>query len=109
MSKIAWDNPYYAFGEMKRLAPGIRGHLIDAGLKGVYIPTLFSEKQGKGLTGAFIDSLKETHSQVRFPNVMNPVLEGILKRRGFFVKREYVPILKTHVDVYVWRKKKCQS
>ncbi|PLS19197.1 hypothetical protein CVD28_01960 [Bacillus sp. M6-12] len=105
VSKLAWDNPYYSFGEMKRLAPGIKGHLIDTGHKGVYIPTLFSEKQGNGTAGAYIDSLKEAYAQIRFPNVLSPILQGMLKRRGFYLKREYVPILKTHADVYVWRRK----
>lgn len=106
VSKVAWNNPYYSFGQMIKLAPGIRGHFIDAGHKGVYIPTIVSEKEGKGAVGAYIDNLKELYGQIRFPNVTNPKLEGMLKRRGFFLKREYVLILKEHVNVYVWRKKK---
>lgn len=106
VSKIAWNNPYFSLGEMKRLAPGIKGHFIDTGYKGVYIPTIYSEKEGKGIMGAFIDDLQEQYSQIRFPNVTNPVLKGMLKRRGFFTKREFVPILKDHMEVYVWKKKK---
>jgi hypothetical protein len=105
VSKCAWNNPYYALGKITRLAPGVLGHLIDAGHKGVYIPTILSEKEGKGNVGAFIDKLKETYPLIRFPNVMNPVLEDMLKRRGFIKKREYVPFLKCHADVYVWKMK----
>lgn len=105
MNPVAVDNPYYALGEMRRLAHGISGHLIDEGERGVCIPTIHSEQAGKGHAGRFIDELKERYSTVRFPNIMNPILEGMLTRRGFKKKREYVPSLKAHVEVYIWRKK----
>lgn len=101
--KMEWDNPYYGFGMLERLAPGIRGHFFQTEHKGVYIPTLLSDKEGKGNVGIYIDHLKEKHSQIRFPNVSNPILSGMLQRRGFIQKREYVPLLKTHANVHVWK------
>jgi hypothetical protein len=53
ISRYDWNNPYYALGKMTRLAPGGRGHFIDAGHKGVYILTVLSENEGRGNVGAF--------------------------------------------------------
>lgn len=104
VNPIAVGNPYFAMGSMQKLAPGIMGHLIDEGVKGVYIPAFYSLTEGKGNTGRFIDGLKEKYSVVKFPNIINPQLEGMLIRRGFKKKREYVPCLKGHADVYVWKR-----
>ncbi|WCK57397.1 hypothetical protein PP175_25355 (plasmid) [Aneurinibacillus sp. Ricciae_BoGa-3] len=104
MNPAAVDNPYFALGSMTKIAPGITGHLVDEGVKGVYIITFGSLKQGKGNTGRFIDELKKKYQIVRFPNIVNPIVEGMLLRRGFKRKREYVPALKAHANVYVWKK-----
>jgi hypothetical protein len=105
LNPYAINNPYYALGEPQRLATGIFGHILDEGKKGVYIPTFYSISQGKGNAGKFIEELKERYNIVKFPNIINPVLIGMLERRGFKKKREYVPCLKTHAIVYTWKKR----
>jgi hypothetical protein len=100
---VAVDNPFYALGNMHKIARGISGHLVEEEGNVVCIPAFYSLTAGKGHTGQFIDALKEKYSIVKFPSIINPVLEGMLQRRGFKKKREYVSVLKGHVDVYIWR------
>ncbi|MFF2531263.1 hypothetical protein ACFVS2_20385 [Brevibacillus sp. NPDC058079] len=104
VSPTAVNNPFYSLGHMQRLTHGIMGHLIEDRQNGVVIPAFYSIKQGNGSVGRFIEYLKEKYNAIRFPLVTNPVFEGMLIRRGFKKKREYVSALKGHVDVYIWRK-----
>lgn len=104
MSSFAVDNPYYALGSMTRIGAGVVGQVVDEGKKGVYVISFYSEVSGKGNAGRCIDTLKEQHSIIKFPNIINPQLEAMLIRRGFKKKREYVSVIKSHADVYTWRK-----
>lgn len=104
MNAYAVDNPYYALGSMTRIGTGVIGQLVDQCEKGVYIISFYSEASGKGNAGRCIEELQTKYSVIKFPAVINPQLEGMLLRRGFKKKREHVALMKTHVDVYTWRK-----
>lgn len=102
MNPIAVDNPFYALGGMHKIARGVSGHLVEEPNNSVCIPAFYALVAGKGHTGRFIDELKAKYRVVRFPSIINPVLKGMLERRGFKKKRQYVDVLKEKTEVYVW-------
>jgi hypothetical protein len=68
-------------GEEPELAPGVRGYSVDVDGE-LYIPLVIAEKPGNGDVGRFLNSLP-VDKIVKFPNVLNRRLAGMLHRRGF--------------------------
>lgn len=68
-------------GEEPLLGPGVRGVLFDRP-DGVFIPSIYAEKEGSGDVGRYIDSLPKDR-RVVFSTVLSPRLRGMLLRRGY--------------------------
>lgn len=81
--------------------PGILGAVFGEGDKGIYVPVVVSKEPGKGNMVKFIDYLTTNHKSVKFPNVVNPKLAEILKKRGFTLSFERAEIYGEYVDVWV--------
>lgn len=68
-------------GKEPSLAEGVRGYDMEhEGM--LYIPLVIAETPGSGAVGRYLDALPRSRT-IRFPNVMNRRLMGMLYRRGF--------------------------
>lgn len=105
LNPLAFDNPYYALGKESKLSKGVFGHYSVEPGRGIYIYTIRSTQQGKGYMTTYLEQLMNDHMAIRFPNVVNSKLADMLKAKGFSKKREHVPKLKGHLDVWVWKNK----
>jgi hypothetical protein len=65
-------------------------HCVAAG-DAIYIPVIMVDRRGQGIGGRWLDSLP-TDVTLIVPNVMNPVLEGVLERRGFVHEWEWAEL-----------------
>lgn len=84
--------------ELDVLAPGVRGYMIEH--EGAnYIPVVTADKPGSGSVGAWLDSL-DPRKTWKFPTVISPVLEGMLKRRGFTLNIEWAPEFQEMAEVW---------
>jgi len=81
-------NSYTPLGFEDELAPDVWGYTVDCGDKGLYVPLVSTTKPGEGRVGLYIDSLPRDR-RVVFPNVLSPILKGMLIRRGFTLTREF--------------------
>lgn len=67
---------------MEQVAPGVIGYLVEHDDGSLYVPLIAAVDEGRGDVGRFLDSLP-TDRRVVVPNVLNDILAGMLKRRGF--------------------------
>lgn len=70
-------------------AHGIRGYVAETDGE-FYIPVVIARWPGHGDCGRWLDSLP-TSVTIKVPGVLNPVLAGMLERRGFAVCSEWAP------------------
>jgi hypothetical protein len=75
--------------QLDQLAPGVRGYTVEHE-GAVYVPVVIADKPGSGDVGRWLDSL-DPKKTWKFPTVLSPVLEGMLKRRGFTQALEWSP------------------
>jgi hypothetical protein len=66
----------------------------------IYIPVVYMTNPGRGAGGRFLDALPRDRT-IKFPCVMNPVLVGMLERRGFVRAVEWSPEHREYVEVHV--------
>ncbi len=65
----------------REIAPGVLGYTIEHG-ETTYIPLVIAKTPGSGDVSRWLNSLLRTRTYC-FPNVLNPRLDGMLRRRGF--------------------------
>ena len=84
---------------LTRLASGVKGYAI---LKGgaYYIPVIEAEHEGSGDVGRFLDALDPAVT-FKIPCVINPMLAGMLARRGF---RTIIEFTDDREPVEVWQR-----
>lgn len=73
--------------QLDELAPGVMGYTVDKA-DALYVPMIIATKPGNGDVGRYLDTLP-TDRKVIVPNVMNPILMGMLDRRGFVPSEVY--------------------
>jgi hypothetical protein len=73
---------------LDELAPGVAGYTFDREADGLYVPLVAALRPGHGAVGRYLDILPRDR-RVVFPNVISPVLEGMLQRRGFTLIEEW--------------------
>ncbi len=88
---------------LEQLAPGVRGYTMTSEDGSVYVPVVVAMNPGHGDVGRYIDSLPKDKT-VKFPTVISARLEGMLKRRGFTLTREWDPNFEEWAEVYVREK-----
>lgn len=71
---------------MNQLAPGVIGYEEVRG-GDLYVPLIAAVDEGRGDVGRYLDSLPRDR-RVVVPNVLNDILAGMLKRRGFKLRTE---------------------
>jgi hypothetical protein len=69
---------------LERLAPGVIGYAIEYAHE-LWIPVIHAEKEHEGDVARYLDTLP-LNRRVVIPNVINPVLAGMLERRGFTLR-----------------------
>lgn len=74
-------------------------YAIEADDGAIYLPIIGVENPGHGEGGRFLDSLP-TDRTIKVPGVINLILAGMLKRRGFVREWEFAE--EFDVDVEVW-------
>lgn len=80
MTNELWIDPLL-FQYLERVAPGVLGYTVDHEGE-LWIPTIYAEHERNGDVGRYLDTLP-TDRRVVVPNVVNPILRGMLQRRGF--------------------------
>ncbi len=90
--------------DLNTINPKLKGYMVDCGPREVYVPFVFSLEEGRGHVLQLIELLKERYAVVKFPNVLNPKLVGMLLRRGFKVEMEYSQEFDEAVEVWIWRR-----
>ncbi len=68
-------------GIEREIAPGVFGYTIEKG-ETTYIPLVIAKTPGSGDVSRWLNSLPPTRAYC-FPNVLNPRLADMLRRRGF--------------------------
>lgn len=86
----------------EELGPGVWGYTmqprdVDEGI--VYFGVVYAENEGNGDVGRWLDSLP-TDQTFRIPGVVNPRLEGMLRRRGWGTFYEWFELANESVLVY---------
>lgn len=89
---------------LSTINPDVEGYAVDCGPRGIYVPFVYSRREGEGNVGWLIEWLQEQYSVVKFPNVLNPKLVGMLLRRGFKPEMEYAEAFGEAVEVWTWRR-----
>ncbi len=91
-SALDFDTP------LDRLAPGVYGYTVEEN-GALYIPVIEAQFPGQGDVARYFDSLPADKT-IRVPCVISPILEDMLKRRGYTVVEEWSALWGEHVDVY---------
>ncbi len=94
------DPEILEMGKEPILGLGVRGYIVEEH-DAIYIPLIIADKPGNGDVGRYLDSLSRSRT-IRIPNVLNPILEGMLERRGFCLTIEDDP---DYGAVEVWERK----
>lgn len=85
--------------ELDELAPGVLGYTMEEG-GALYIPFIMASKPGNGDVGRYLDGLP-TERTIKVPNVMNGILVGMLKRRGYVPVMEWAAVFEENCEVWV--------
>lgn len=83
----------------EKLAEGVYGCIFDTP-EGIYIPVITAGDPGNGDVGRFLDSLPRDRD-VKFPCVISPILDGMLRRRGFVDGKEFSEEFQEDVEMLV--------
>lgn len=84
---------------LDRLAPGVEGYMVEH-LGATYIPLVIAIQPGNGAVGKWLDSLDNAKTW-KFPTVLSPILEGMLRRRGFKLGLEWSPEFGEMAEVWI--------
>jgi hypothetical protein len=91
------------FSTVEEISEASGGYAVESPEHEIYIPVVRMGEPGQGHRGAFLDALPRDRT-IKFPNVMNVVLAGMLLRRGFHAETEWAPApYEEYVEVYVRR------
>jgi hypothetical protein len=83
------------------LAPGLRGYTMEVD-GALYVPLVVADNPGHGAMRRYLDALPRDRT-IKFPTVINGLLEGMLQRRGFVLEYEGSSEHQQTVEVYVRR------
>lgn len=86
-------------GQEPEIALGVRGYTIEHN-DALYVPLVIATRPGEGDVARFLDGLPVDRT-VKFPNVINRQLAGMLHRRGFRLTHEFDETLGESVAVWV--------
>lgn len=75
-------------------------YAMEADDGAIYIPVIGVKNPGHGEGGRFLDSLP-TDKTIKVPSVLNPILAGMLLRRGYVVTFEWFERADEEIEVYV--------
>lgn len=81
------------------IAPEVHGVVFEIDRR-LYVSFLFSLQPGSGFVTKYLDTLPKDKTVI-FPEVMSPVLEGALRRRGFSPVVAYAPIFRNHTHCFI--------
>lgn len=84
----------------EELGPGVLGYSHRSDPTGcIYFSVIEAVSEGNGDVGRWLDSLP-TDETYRIPMVINPRLQGMLRRRGWATSYEWFEHANEHVHVY---------
>jgi len=72
--------------------------------KTIYCPAIIIDDEGKGYLREFVNWSKDNFDCVKFPSLISPKLEMILKHYGFHMTKEFHEEMGEDVPVAVWNK-----